>query len=142
MVTWSEIGWQSLVCINCWELTVNSRVDEGVTVGSGSFKRLLSADDFLLPASSQQGIQYPLDRLSSACNQACKKINAKKARYSVFPETEVSACALWVTGNMLQQVDKFKFLRVVFTSDGWWNKKINAWIGKYIQFCVSFIALW
>jgi len=49
---------------------------------------------------------------------------------------------LQVSDNTLQHVEKFKYLGVVFTSDGRRNKKIYAQIGKQTQFCVSFIALW
>jgi len=37
-----------------------------------------------------------------------------------------SQCALQVSGNTLQQMKKLKYLEVVFTSDGWLNKGINA----------------
>ena len=37
---------------------------------------------------------------------------------------------LQVSGNTLQQVETFKYLRVVFTSDGSRNKEIDAWIDK------------
>jgi len=35
-----------------------------------------------------------------------------------------------VSGNTLQQVETFKYLRVVFTSDGSRNKEIDTRIGK------------
>jgi len=45
--------------------------------------------------------------------------------------------------NTLQQVKKFKYIGVVFTSDRGWSEEANAWIAKANkQFCVSFIALW
>ena len=39
-------------------------------------------------------------------------------------------CILQVGGNTLQQVETFKYLGVVFTSDGSWNKRIDTGIGK------------
>jgi len=38
--------------------------------------------------------------------------------------------AVQVSGNTLQQVEIFKYLRVVFTSDGSRNKEIDTRIGK------------
>jgi len=37
---------------------------------------------------------------------------------------------LQVSGNTLQQVEKFKYVGMVFTSDGGWNNKIDTRIGK------------
>jgi len=37
---------------------------------------------------------------------------------------------LQVSGNKLQQVDKFKYFKVVFASDGGQNKKIDKPIGE------------
>jgi len=37
---------------------------------------------------------------------------------------------LQVSGSALQQVEKFKYLGVAFTSDGRWSEEIDTWIGK------------
>jgi len=37
---------------------------------------------------------------------------------------------LQVNGSTLQQVEKFKYLGVVFTSDGRRKEEIDKWIGK------------
>ena len=37
---------------------------------------------------------------------------------------------LQVSGNTLQQMEKFKYLGVVFTSGGRWSEEIDTWIGK------------
>jgi len=37
---------------------------------------------------------------------------------------------LQVSGNTLEQVEKFKYFEVVFTSDGRRNKEIDTRIGK------------
>jgi len=39
-------------------------------------------------------------------------------------------CTLQVSGNTLQQVEKFKYLGVAFTSDGRQNKELDTRIGK------------
>jgi len=58
--------------INC-----HSRADEGVTVESCRINRLLCTDDLVLLASSDQGLQRALARLSAACNRAQMKIATK-----------------------------------------------------------------
>jgi len=37
---------------------------------------------------------------------------------------------LQVSRNTLQQVEKLKYLGLVFTSNGRWNEEIDTWIGK------------
>jgi len=60
----------------------HSRVDEGVTVGSCRINRLLFAEDLVLLASSQQGLQHEPNRFSAACDQAKVKISTKKTEVS------------------------------------------------------------
>jgi len=57
----------------------HSEIDEGVTVGSCMINRLLLVDDLVLLASSQQRLQYALDRFSAVCGQAGMKITTEKA---------------------------------------------------------------
>ena len=50
-------------------------------------------------------------------------------------------CMLQVSGNTLQQVKKFKYRRVVFTSGGRRNREIDTRIGKAKADLREFIAL-
>jgi len=54
-----------------------SGVEEGVTAVSCRINRLLFADNLVLLASSQQGLQHALDRFSAVCNCAETKISTK-----------------------------------------------------------------
>jgi len=47
-----------------------------------------------------------------------------------------------VSGNTLQQVERLKYLGVVFAGDGSRSEEIGARTGNANAFCVSFIALW
>jgi len=44
--------------------------------------------------------------------------------------TSPSQCMLQMNGYTLQQVEKFKYIRVLLTSDGRRNKEIETRIGK------------
>ena len=44
--------------------------------------------------------------------------------------TNPRQCMLQVSGNTLQEVEKFKHLGVVFASDGRWSEEIDTRIGK------------
>jgi len=107
----------------------HSRVDEGVTVGSYRINRLLFADGLVLLASSQQSRQHALDRFSGACDRAGMKINTTNTEV-LYLSTNSRQCMLQVSGNTLQQVEKFKHLGVVFASNGRRSKEIDSRIGK------------
>jgi len=62
-------------------------------------------------------------------DQARTKISTNKFKV-LFLSRNTKQCMLQVSGNTLQQVEKFKYLGMVFTSDGRPNKKIDARIGK------------
>jgi len=64
----------------------------------------------------------------------------QRLRYNVSPES--LQCILQVSGNTLQHVEDFKYLGVIFTSDGRRNKEIDTHIGKQMQNSVSFIVPW
>ena len=110
-------------------IDTHSRVDGGVTVGACRINRLLFADDLVLLTSSQQSLQHALDRFSAACNQTRLKIITKNTEVLCL-STNPRQCMLQVSGNTLQQVEKFKHLGVVFASDARWSKEIDTRIGK------------
>jgi len=107
----------------------HSRVDEGVTFGSCRINRLLFTDDLVLLASSQQSLQHAFDRFSAACDRTGMKINTKNTEVLCL-STNPRQCMLQVSGNALQQVEKFKHLGVVFASDGRWSEEIDTRIGE------------
>ena len=80
---------------------------------------------YCMHKSSQQGLQHAFDRFSVACDQAgTKKIEV--LCHSRHPRQ----CFLQVSGNTLQQVETFKYLGVVFTSDASRKKRIDTRIDK------------
>jgi len=75
--------------------------------------------------SSQQGLQHEFDRFSAVCDQAGTKISTKKIEVFCLSRRPLQ-CGLQVSGNTLQQEEAFKYLGVVFTSDGNRNKGIDT----------------
>ena len=63
-----------------WMDTIN-RTDECVTIGSFKINRLLFVDDLVLLASSEPGLQHPLNGFAAACNITGMKKNT-------FPKLE------------------------------------------------------
>ena len=88
-----------------------------------------SAVDTALLGSFQQGLQHTLNRFSAAGNRAGMKIRTKKTEVLLLSRNP-RKCTLQVCGNTLQQVEKFKYVGVAFTSDGWRSEEIDTRIGK------------
>ena len=63
------------------------------------------------------------------------KISTKKTEVLCLSGNP-SQCLLQVSGNTLQQVEKFKYLGVVFTNDSRRNEEIDSRIGKAKRSCV------
>jgi len=107
----------------------HSQADEGVTVGSYRTNHLLFADYLILLTISQQSLQHAPNRLSAECDRARMIINTKITEVLCL-STNPRQCMLQVSGNTLQQVEKFKDLGVVFASDVRWSEEIDTQIGK------------
>ncbi|KAI3357457.1 hypothetical protein L3Q82_015500, partial [Scortum barcoo] len=80
---------------------------------------LLFADDVvLMMASSSQDLQrVVLERFAAECEAAGMRISTSKSEAMVLDRKRV-ACPLWVGGEVQPQVEEFKYLGVLFTSEG------------------------
>ena len=106
-----------------------SQTDEGVTIGSCKISRLLFADDLVLLAATQSGLQRSLDSFAAACEIAGMKISTTKTEV-LHLSRKPDQCSLHVDGVSLKQVEKFKYLGVAFTSDGKQDEEIDMRTGK------------
>jgi len=106
-----------LYSLNELDRQLQTSQQRGVTVGNCKINRLLIAEDLVLLAFSDQGLQHALGRFTAACGQTGMKISTKKTEVLCFSRRP-SQCTLQVSGNTLQKVEKFKYFGVVFTSDG------------------------
>ena len=99
-----------------------SQIDEGVTIGRCKISRLLFADDVVLLASSESGLQ---NGFAAACDIAGMKISISKTKILNLSKNPVQ-CFLQVGGVSLKQVEKFKYLGVAFTSDGKQDEELDS----------------
>jgi len=90
---------------------------------------------------SQRDLQDAFDRFSAACDQEGTKISSKKIEVLCLSRRP-RQCSLQVSRNTLQQVETFKYLGVVFTSDGSRNKGIDTRIGKANAVLRELFAPW
>ena len=105
-----------------------SRGVEGLQVGDLKIASLLFADDVVLMASSAVDLQRSLDRLTAECEAAGMRISTSKSEAMVLSRKPVD-CLLRVGNESLPQVKEFKYLRVLFTSEGMLGREIDRRVG-------------
>ncbi|XDV39599.1 hypothetical protein PO909_008816 [Leuciscus waleckii] len=89
---------------------------------------LLFADDVVVLALSDQELQHALGRFAAECEAAGMRISTSKSEAMVLSRKKV-ACLLQVGGEFLPQVEEFKYLGVLFTSEGRMEREIDRQIG-------------
>ncbi|TWW55998.1 hypothetical protein D4764_09G0010480 [Takifugu flavidus] len=99
----------------------------GIRFGDLRIGSLLFADDVLLLASSARDLQLSLDRFAAACEAAGMRISTSKSEAMVLDRKKV--CLLRVKEEILPQVEEFKYLGVLFTSEGRMEREIDRRIG-------------
>ena len=82
----------------------------------------------VLLASSDRDIQTSLDRFGAECKAAGMRISTSKSE-SMFINRKRVECTLRVGDEILPQVEEFKCLGVLFTSEGRMEREINRRIG-------------
>ncbi|TWW66958.1 hypothetical protein D4764_20G0009900, partial [Takifugu flavidus] len=88
----------------------------------------IAGNDVVLLASSACDLQRSLDRLAAACEAAGMKISTSKSEAMVLNRKKVE-CLLRVKEEILPQVEEFKYLGVLFTSEGRMEQDIDRRIG-------------
>ena len=101
---------------------------EGVRFGDLRIGSLLFADDVVLLASSDCDLQLLLDQFAAECEAARMRISTSKSESMVLNRKRVE-CTLRVGDEILPQVEEFKYLGVLFTSDGRMEREIDRPIG-------------
>ena len=101
-----------------------SRTNECVTIGRCKISWLLFAEDLVLLASSEPGLQRALNGFSAACDIAEMKISTSKTEVLHLSRNSVQ-CFLQVGFVSLKQVEKFKYLGVALTNDGRQDKELD-----------------
>ncbi|KAI3359031.1 hypothetical protein L3Q82_015433 [Scortum barcoo] len=86
-----------------------SQGPEGVWFGNHRISSLLFADDVVLLASSGQDLQHVLGWFAAECEAAGMRISTSKSEAMVLDRKRV-ACPLRVGGEVLPQVEEFKYL--------------------------------
>ncbi|KAK3575180.1 hypothetical protein QTP86_020916, partial [Hemibagrus guttatus] len=73
-------------------------------------------------------LQHALGRFAAECEAAGMRVSISKSEAMVLDRKKV-ACTLQVGGEVLPQVEEFKYLGVLFTSEGRMDREIDRRIG-------------
>ncbi|KAK3516010.1 hypothetical protein QTP70_000994 [Hemibagrus guttatus] len=94
---------------------------------SRSLVRIASYDVVLLAPSSLD-LQHALGHFAAECEAAGIRVSTSKSEAMVLKRKKV-ACTLQVGGEVFPQVEEFKYLGVLFTSEGRMEREIDRQIG-------------
>ncbi|KAK3508624.1 hypothetical protein QTP70_000911 [Hemibagrus guttatus] len=101
---------------------------EGVRFGDHRISSLIFADDVVLLAPSSLDLQHALGHFAAECEAAGMRVSTSKSEAMVLDRKKV-ACTLQGGGEVLPQVEEFKYLGVLFTSEGRMDREIDRRIG-------------
>ncbi|KAK3564684.1 hypothetical protein QTP86_024812, partial [Hemibagrus guttatus] len=101
---------------------------EGVRFGDHRISSLIFADDVVLLAPSSLDLQHALGCFAAECEAAGMRVSTSNSEAMVLDRKKV-ACTLQVGGEVLPQVEEFKYLGVLFTSEGRMDREIDRRIG-------------
>ncbi|KAK3516360.1 hypothetical protein QTP70_009415 [Hemibagrus guttatus] len=101
---------------------------EGVRFGDHRISSLIFADDVVLLAPSSLDLQPALWHFAAECEAAGMRVSTTKSEAMVLDRKKV-ACTLQIGGEVLPQVEEFKYLRVLFMSEGRMDREIDRRIG-------------
>ncbi|KAK3553040.1 hypothetical protein QTP86_031194 [Hemibagrus guttatus] len=90
---------------------------EGVRFRDHRISSLIFADDVVLLAPTSLDLQHALGRFAAECEAAGMRVSTSKLEAMVLDRKKV-ACTLQIGGEVLPQVEEFKYLGVLFTSEG------------------------
>ncbi|MDG2555420.1 reverse transcriptase domain-containing protein [Vibrio parahaemolyticus] len=105
-----------------------SQGEEGVWYGDLRIASPLFADDVVLLASSHCDLQHALECFAAECEAVGMRVSTSKSEVMILC-WKVVYCLLWVGRELLPQVREFKYLGVLFTSEGRMEREMDRRVG-------------
>jgi len=99
-----------------------------VRFGDLRIASLLFADDVVLLATSDFDLQHSLGRFAAECEAVGMRVSTSKSEAMVLCQKMVEF-SLRVGSELLPQAKEFKYLGVLFTSEGKIERVMDRWIG-------------
>ena len=103
---------------------------KGCIVGGYNLNNVRYADDAVLIAGSERQLQELLNTVVYASLHRGLSVNIKKTQCMVISKTKITpTCNIHINNETIKQVEKFKYLGSIITSDGKNDAEIKIRIG-------------
>jgi len=104
--------------------------EEGVSIGGVKMKDIRFADDQVVIAETEEGLQKLVDSLHTTIGRYNMKMNIKKTKVMRISRNGEGNMDIYINGNKIDQVKSFKYLGTEITSDGRCSKEIQIRIAR------------
>ena len=93
-------------------------IEEGIKIGGKLVKDVRFADDQGMVAGSEGGLQKLMDGLNRTAKEYDMKVNIKKTKVMKVSRKGEGIINKTIDGEILEQVQRFRYLGAIITSDG------------------------
>jgi len=102
---------------------------------------LMFADDVVFLSTSRVGLQKMIDRFKEYCDEWCLSINAQKTKAMEFRGQRRETCGpeFRVNGEVIERVDSFKYLGLLFQKNGKWKGHMDQ---RRLNMALANNSLW
>ena len=114
----------------------------GVSIGGREICNLRFADDIDLIADGDEELQELTSRLESTVKKFGMEINTDKSKILVNSRQPTQPCAININNTPLEQVNQFKYLGAVVTTEGDSSKELRTRLTLGVAAMASLGRLW
>ena len=112
----------------------DSCVPVSFTLNGRRISCLLYADDLILLSETRDGLQKCLDKLHEYCNEWGLTVNTNKSKVMIFNKAgRKNSCQFKLGNEILDQVNEYKYLGVIFQNSGTFSKARNNLFQKSLK---------
>jgi len=101
-------------------------VQEGILIGGELIKEVRFTDDQAMVANTEEGLQRLVNNLNKISNDFNMKINVKKTKSMRISRKGDEGINITLNNQQIEQVNNFKYLGAIITSDGRCHEEIQA----------------
>ena len=136
----------SPLSFNCYsEHVMRESADEaswiGITIGGRTINNLRYADDIVLIATSASDLQQLIDKVATVSHSYGLEVSTRKTKILLTDDVAANH-TFWCNGEVLDQVDSFRYLGALITSTGDCSTEIRSRLGKARTMLTSLNSLW
>ena len=99
---------------------------EGVSIGGQNINNIRYADDIVLISNSEDNLQEMLDLIVERSSEVGLSVNLKKTECMIVTKKNLEKMRLSVRGEVVKQVDSFRYLGTIISSDGKCDNEVKA----------------